>query len=91
VFNLANPPRRDVAMLPGNGYIAIAFIIDNPGAWLVHCHIAWHQSEGLAMEFVISESEIAISPTNANIFQEQCSLWDAYTCTEKFLEDDSGI
>jgi hypothetical protein len=26
-----NPPRRDVALLPGNGYLLIAFKIDNPG------------------------------------------------------------
>lgn len=31
-FNLVNPPRRDVASLPGNGYLAIAFELDNPGA-----------------------------------------------------------
>lgn len=31
-FNLSNPPRRDVASLPGNGYLAIAFELDNPGA-----------------------------------------------------------
>ena len=38
-FNYINPPRRDVALLPQNGYLAIAFKPDNPGVWLVHCHI----------------------------------------------------
>lgn len=38
-LNLSNPPRRDVAMLPGSGYLVIAFQTDNPGAWLLHCHI----------------------------------------------------
>ncbi|KAK3210383.1 hypothetical protein GRF29_44g2571027 [Pseudopithomyces chartarum] len=37
-----NPTRRDVALLPGGGWLAIAFPTDNPGAWLLHCHIAWH-------------------------------------------------
>lgn len=45
-FNFVNPPRRDVVLLPANGYIAIAFKPDNPGAWLMHCHIAWHASAG---------------------------------------------
>lgn len=45
-FNFTNPPRRDVVLLPANGYIAIAFKPDNPGAWLMHCHIAWHASAG---------------------------------------------
>lgn len=40
-FNFVNPVRRDVVLLPAGGYIAIAFRPDNPGAWLVHCHIAW--------------------------------------------------
>ena len=40
-FNFVNPPRRDVVLLPAGGFIAIAFKPDNPGAWLVHCHIAW--------------------------------------------------
>jgi FtsP/CotA-like multicopper oxidase with cupredoxin domain len=46
-----NPPRRDVAMLPApaapagggppssGGWLVIAFLTDNPGAWLMHCHI----------------------------------------------------
>tara|TARA_R110002060_G_scaffold19817_1_gene27096 strand:+ start:102 stop:488 length:387 start_codon:yes stop_codon:yes gene_type:complete len=45
-LNLVNPMRRDVAMLPGAGYLVIAFITDNPGAWLMHCHIGWHTDEG---------------------------------------------
>lgn len=32
-LNKSNPPRRDVASLPGNGYLALAFKLDNPGAW----------------------------------------------------------
>ena len=41
-----NPVRRDVVLLPKNttegvtGYAVIAFKTDNPGAWLMHCHIA---------------------------------------------------
>jgi FtsP/CotA-like multicopper oxidase with cupredoxin domain len=45
-LNTSNPPRRDTAMLPGSGYLVIAFKTDNPGTWLCHCHIAWHTSEG---------------------------------------------
>ena len=71
-FNTANPPRRDVATLPGNGYLAIAFRLDNPGAWLVHCHIAWHASQGLSLEFVESQSDIAVTLTDTDIFMDQC-------------------
>jgi FtsP/CotA-like multicopper oxidase with cupredoxin domain len=38
-LTLNNPPRRDTAMLPASGYLVMAFETDNPGAWLMHCHI----------------------------------------------------
>lgn len=38
-LNFVNPPRRDVAMLPASAWIVIAFDTDNPGAWLMHCHV----------------------------------------------------
>jgi len=34
-LNYNNPPRRDVAMLPAGGWLAVAFQTDNPGAWLL--------------------------------------------------------
>jgi FtsP/CotA-like multicopper oxidase with cupredoxin domain len=41
-LNFVNPARRDVTFLPGRGWVVIAFPTDNPGAWLMHCHIAWY-------------------------------------------------
>jgi FtsP/CotA-like multicopper oxidase with cupredoxin domain len=38
-LNFENPTRRDVAMLPPGGWLVIAFQTNNPGAWLMHCHI----------------------------------------------------
>lgn len=38
-LTLNNPPRRDVVLLPANGFVVIAFKSDNPGTWLMHCHI----------------------------------------------------
>jgi FtsP/CotA-like multicopper oxidase with cupredoxin domain len=38
-LNLDNPPRRDTAVLPASGFMVMAFQADNPGAWLMHCHI----------------------------------------------------
>ncbi|PLB47569.1 hypothetical protein P170DRAFT_476255 [Aspergillus steynii IBT 23096] len=49
-LNYYNPPRRDVVLLPKNGFIVIAFKTDNPGPWVLHCHIAWHASAGLAFQ-----------------------------------------
>jgi hypothetical protein len=92
-FNLINPPRRDVASLPGNGHIAMAFKLDNPGSWIMHCHIAWHASEGLALQFVETETKIAATITDSDVFTDTCNTWAAwYTSPASvFLEDDSGI
>ncbi|KAJ4421842.1 laccase, multicopper oxidase, benzenediol:oxygen oxidorectuctase [Gnomoniopsis sp. IMI 355080] len=94
LLNMSNPPRRDVATLPGNGYLAIAFELDNPGAWLVHCHIAWHASEGLAMEFVEDQSLYTISDADTAVSETQCANWNSYmntTTYASFPKDDSGI
>jgi hypothetical protein len=90
-LNFINPPRRDVASLPGNGHLAIAFKLDNPGSWLMHCHIAWHASEGFALQFVESESEIVGTFTDTPSFEDTCSSWNSYTPSELFSQDDSGI
>jgi FtsP/CotA-like multicopper oxidase with cupredoxin domain len=40
-LNMFNPPRRDTANMPAAGWLVLAFETDNPGAWLMHCHIGW--------------------------------------------------
>ncbi|PYH88052.1 hypothetical protein BO71DRAFT_489066 [Aspergillus ellipticus CBS 707.79] len=52
------PARRDVFVLPPQGYFVIRFKADNPGVWFFHCHIDWHLSQGLAMVFI--EAPLAI-------------------------------
>ncbi|EXJ83133.1 hypothetical protein A1O1_06752 [Capronia coronata CBS 617.96] len=57
----AFPARRDVFVLPPQGYFVIRFVADNPGVWLFHCHIDWHLSQGLAM--VLIEAPLKIQET----------------------------
>jgi hypothetical protein len=51
-LNTCNPARRDVVLLPTDGYVIIAFKADNPGNWLMHCHIAGHASFGLGAQIL---------------------------------------
>ena len=47
-------------MTPQNGgYVVIAFKTDNPGTWLMHCHIAFHASFGLALQFLERQQDAA--------------------------------
>ncbi|OCT53411.1 Laccase-2 [Cladophialophora carrionii] len=89
-LNYKNPPRRDVAMLPASGYLVIAFITDNPGAWLMHCHIAWHVGLGFAAQFLEQADQIPNLGIGQD-FQQGCHAWDTYNQNAIFHQEDSGL
>ncbi|KAK6353890.1 hypothetical protein TWF730_008312 [Orbilia blumenaviensis] len=76
-YDLDNPMRRDTAVLPGGGFLVIAFQTNNPGAWLLHCHLAFHSSTGFAVQFIERESEILeqFSGRQVKLYHEQCERW----------------
>ena len=52
-FNFVDPPVKNTEGVPNGGWLAIQFVADNPGAWLLHCHFELHQSAwGMAMVFI---------------------------------------
>ncbi|KAG1365659.1 putative Laccase-3 [Cocos nucifera] len=52
-FNLVDPPMRNTVGVPVNGWAVIRFVADNPGVWLMHCHLDVHITWGLAMAFLV--------------------------------------
>ena len=81
-------------MLAGQGYTVIAFETDNPGAWLMHCHIAWHVEGGLAMQFLERPQDIpAAAYTDTDAFKGQCAAYEAYSAVASFPLNggDSGL
>ncbi|KAF7024422.1 hypothetical protein CFC21_036777 [Triticum aestivum] len=54
-FNLENPPQRNTVAVPVNGWAVIRFRADNPGVWLMHCHLDVHITWGLAMAFLVED------------------------------------
>lgn len=40
-LNTRNPPLRDTATLPQNGWVVLRLQADNPGLWILHCHLFW--------------------------------------------------
>ncbi|MCJ1267361.1 hypothetical protein MMC22_007246 [Lobaria immixta] len=84
-LKLDNPPRRDVTLLPAGGYIIIAFKPDNPGVWLMHCHIAWHASSGLALQ-ILERQETArrqLTPARLKETKRVCDNWHTWFADEK--------
>lgn len=48
-LELQNPPRKDTLIIPSGGYAVIRIRADNPGLWIMHCHIELHAADGMAM------------------------------------------
>lgn len=42
-------PRKDTVIIPTFGYVVIRFVSNNPGAWLLHCHVQAHMLEGMSL------------------------------------------
>lgn len=69
-LNLHSPMQRDVYTVPGcklnaakdaceeAGYVVLRLNADNPGVWMLHCHIDWHLAMGLAMLLVEGQEEL---------------------------------
>jgi FtsP/CotA-like multicopper oxidase with cupredoxin domain len=51
VFRIVSAPRRpwaDTVLLDPNSRAEIAFVADNPGDWMLHCHVLEHQQSGMS-------------------------------------------
>ncbi|KAF5446895.1 hypothetical protein F2P56_032491 [Juglans regia] len=57
-FNLVDPVERNTVGVPAGGWVAIRFIADNPGVWLMHCHFDVHLSWGLRMAWIVQDGKL---------------------------------
>ena len=46
---------KDTILLPAGGTVDILVEFDNPGRWMLHCHIAEHVESGMMTTFVVEE------------------------------------
>jgi FtsP/CotA-like multicopper oxidase with cupredoxin domain len=90
VVRQSNPQRRDVMMLPADGYLVMQIFADNPGAWPLHCHIAWHVSAGLYVTVLEMPDDIA-ELNIPSIMSQTCTDWADYTNTTMVDQIDSGL
>jgi FtsP/CotA-like multicopper oxidase with cupredoxin domain len=44
---------RDTTLIERGGYREIAFVADNPGQWLLHCHMLSHAASGMSTRLVV--------------------------------------
>jgi FtsP/CotA-like multicopper oxidase with cupredoxin domain len=45
--------RRDTVLVMADEPVEIAFVADNPGRWLLHCHMLGHQASGMLSWFEV--------------------------------------
>ena len=77
-------------MITGEGYIVIAFETDNPGAWLLHCHIGWHTSQGFALTFMENVDKVK-DLVDSGPMLKQCGDWKKFASDKKIKQHDSGV
>ncbi|XP_042510376.1 laccase-7-like [Macadamia integrifolia] len=54
-FNYFNPQKRNTVAVPAGGWAVIRFRADNPGTWIIHCHLETHLEFGLATVLIVDE------------------------------------
>ncbi|XP_051131007.1 laccase-7 [Andrographis paniculata] len=52
-FNFENPQERNTIAVPIGGWSVIRFRANNPGVWLMHCHLDVHVDWGMSMAFEV--------------------------------------
>ena len=53
-YDLDRSVKRDTILVPRHGYVILRLRADNPGIWMFHCHVLWHQASGMAMALQVS-------------------------------------
>ena len=53
VFVTTRPDWRDTVLVDRAEAVKVAFVADNPGKWMIHCHMLEHQAGGMATWFEV--------------------------------------
>lgn len=61
-------------------------------SWLLHCHIMWHASQSLALQFIEREDEIVdLVEQDYSDLSQSCIDWTDFYEGSLYKQDDSGI
>lgn len=91
IVNPSNPTRRDVQLVQAAGYAVVQWNQDNPGAWPLHCHIAWHLSLGMAIQVLENPDAIKNDVNIGESDKQLCRDWWSYSDSNVVNQIDSGI
>ncbi|KAF3791505.1 Laccase-14 [Nymphaea thermarum] len=54
-YNLVDPPLENTIAVPYLGWAAVRFRANNPGVWLLHCHLERHYTWGMVTVFIVKD------------------------------------
>ncbi|KXN87826.1 Laccase-2 [Leucoagaricus sp. SymC.cos] len=85
-YNFLNPVQRDVVNVgeTQGDFVSIRFSTDNPGPWILHCHIDFHLDIGLAIVFAEAPDQTPAAVSNRPAEWDQlCPTFNALPDSEK--------
>lgn len=56
-WNREKPLRKDTVNVPRKGHVVLSFVADNPGMWMLHCHMLVHLGTGMSTGFQVGVPE----------------------------------
>ena len=90
IIRPSNPQRRDTQIMGPLGYIVVQWDLDNPGVWAFHCHIAWHLSQGMNINFVEEEKKLR-KLAIPSVMKQTCKKWWKWSGVNVVDTIDSGL
>ncbi|KAJ2690646.1 ferroxidase fet3 [Coemansia spiralis] len=66
------PMQRDTFVVPVNHYVKLRFRADNPGVWLLHCHMDVHFGMGMALTLIEAPDVLRRRPKVPETMLELC-------------------
>lgn len=68
----SNPPQRDTVLVDPFGSVVLRFRLDNPGVWLLHCHLEYHMDQGMGITIVEAPDRIkeTLSPHHHEVCRQ---------------------
>lgn len=61
-LNVVDPPKFDISQLPAAGHLVLRVKADNPGIWLLHCHLVGHLLMGMGAVLFEAVDDIPALP-----------------------------
>ena len=71
-------PRKDTTIVRAGENVAVEFVADNPGQWMLHCHNLYHQAGGM----MTTVSYVGDRPsTRSELAAQRAAGWNPFTCS----------